>query len=432
MAADTYVVLGLARARSEWFRRVSLWATSAAVPADFVKCVSAEELRALLASGRTFSAALLDAALPDVDRDLLAALNGAGCPPLIVETATSTRAWSTLGATATLPAELDQQTLLKALANHAVPVGRGALPRSPQPSSPAQAIVPAPLAAVCGTGGSGASVAAIALAQGLAGDADDAQGRPVLLADLHLRADQAMLHDARDIVPGVQELIEAYRAGEPDARAVRRLTFDVVERGYHLLLGLRRARHWPSVRPHAFQAALDGLRRAFSTVVCDLAPEFEGERETGSIDIEDRHVMSRTVATRAAAVFAIGRPGLTGLHALVRLVDELLALGVPASRIVPALNPAPRSPRARAELTRSFARLVAPIEGAAGLPSPIFLARRNVEQALIDGVALPGDLAKTMLGAWNAIGAEQVEAGSELAPQPVAPGSLGRWTPQTG
>ncbi|MDP9419863.1 MAG: hypothetical protein M3P53_06925, partial [Actinomycetota bacterium] len=39
--------------------------------AEFVKCVSAEELRARLASGRPFSAALVDATLPAFDRDLV-------------------------------------------------------------------------------------------------------------------------------------------------------------------------------------------------------------------------------------------------------------------------------------------------------------------------------------------------------------------------
>lgn len=430
MSADRYTVLGLARARSEWFGRVSRWATSAAVPADFVKCVSAEELHALLSSGRVFSAALLDAGLPVVDRDLIAALDAASCPALVVDAPSSTRDWSVIGATATLPEELDPLTLLKALTDHAVPVRPGAPAPSAPPPARSSEIAPAPLAAICGTGGSGASVAAIALAQGLAGDTHNERDRPVLLADLHLRADQAMLHDARDIVPGVQELVEAYRNGQPDTRGVQRLTFDVEERGYHLLLGLRRPRYWPSIRPHAFQAALRGLRRAFSTVVCDIAAEFEGERETGSVDIEDRHVMSRAAVERAAAVFAVGRPGLTGLHALVRLTDELLGFGVPAARIVPVLNAAPRSVRARAELTRSFGRLVAPIEGAGALPSPVFLTRRSVEQALMDGVALPGDLAKKMLGAWRAIGAEQPVAPPDAAPQPVTPGSLGHWTPQ--
>jgi hypothetical protein len=73
MAGDRFVLLGLARPRATWFSEVSRWATSAIVPAEFVKCVSAEEVRARLAVGRPWSAALLDGSLPAVDRDLLAA-----------------------------------------------------------------------------------------------------------------------------------------------------------------------------------------------------------------------------------------------------------------------------------------------------------------------------------------------------------------------
>ena len=49
MAGERYVVLGLAPARSAWFRSVGLWANSGALPAEFLKCMSAEEMRARLA-----------------------------------------------------------------------------------------------------------------------------------------------------------------------------------------------------------------------------------------------------------------------------------------------------------------------------------------------------------------------------------------------
>ncbi len=64
MASERFVVLGLAHARSAWFRDLGHWATSGAVPAEFVKCVSAEEVRARLASGRSFSVLVADAGLP--------------------------------------------------------------------------------------------------------------------------------------------------------------------------------------------------------------------------------------------------------------------------------------------------------------------------------------------------------------------------------
>ncbi|MDQ3146824.1 MAG: hypothetical protein M3R01_07805, partial [Actinomycetota bacterium] len=59
-SAGRWVVLGLARHRAEWFRSMSRWATSAALPLEFVKCLSVEELSVRLSGGRTFSAVLVD------------------------------------------------------------------------------------------------------------------------------------------------------------------------------------------------------------------------------------------------------------------------------------------------------------------------------------------------------------------------------------
>ena len=64
MAGARYVLLGLAQARSGWFRDVAQWATTGAIAAEFIKCVSAEEVRARLAGGRPFSALLVDATCP--------------------------------------------------------------------------------------------------------------------------------------------------------------------------------------------------------------------------------------------------------------------------------------------------------------------------------------------------------------------------------
>ena len=36
--ANRFVVLGLAQARSSWFRNVAQWSNSASIPVEFVKC----------------------------------------------------------------------------------------------------------------------------------------------------------------------------------------------------------------------------------------------------------------------------------------------------------------------------------------------------------------------------------------------------------
>ena len=82
--AARYVVVGLARPRASWFGDVGRWATSGAAPVKFVRCVSAEELRARLRSGRAFSAVLVDGAVGGLDRDLVDAAREAGAAVVVV------------------------------------------------------------------------------------------------------------------------------------------------------------------------------------------------------------------------------------------------------------------------------------------------------------------------------------------------------------
>lgn len=427
MPAERFVLLGLARARSEWFRQVGQWSTSAALPADFVKCVSAEEVRARLASGRPFSAALLDGALPAVDRDLLAAVRDAGCVPLVVDEGTGRQDWLALGAAVLLPPVLQREELLDALATHCAMVGGGEIAPHPDGVLPLSTAWEGSVVAVCGAGGAGSSTAAIAVAQGLA--ADGTAG-PILLADLCRRAEQAMLHDARELFPGLQELAEAHRSGPVEPHHVRRSTFHVAERGYDLLLGLRRPRYWAALRPRSLEAAFRSLRGAFGVLVCDIDADFEGERDGGSVDVEERNFASRLAAQQADVVLAVGAAGLKGLHTLTTVLADLLALGVAPERIVPVLNQAPRQLRVRAALSTTLGQLLGSVSGGARLPSPMFVPRRRVEEALRDGVVLPEPLPGLLVGAYHAalrrVGERQQVLVSVL-PEPVAPGSLGAW-----
>ncbi|MDP9019694.1 MAG: ParA family protein [Actinomycetota bacterium] len=434
MAGERYVVLGLARPRAEWFRSVGRWATSAALPAEFLKCLSVEELRARLGGGRACSAALLDGSLPAVDRDLVRAVREAGAVVLVVDDRAQRRDWLALGAAAVLPSTLTREALLDALATHATLVGVS-VPVSPDAATPVDLDVVAGssmVAAVCGPGGTGASTVAAALCQGLADHPHRHGG--VLLADLARDAEQAMLHDVRDVVPGVQELVEAHRSGRPTRAQVEALTFHVVERGYHLLLGLRRARYWSTLRPAAFEAAFDSLRRTFAVVVCDVTADFEGDDLGGSADIEERNLMARTAGGSADVVFAVGRPGVKGLHALVRVLADLSDLGVPPRRIVPVLNVAPRHPRGRAELAATLSDLALPALRGESTAAPVFLPSRRVEEALRDAVRLPAPLAPLLAGAFRATVERAGPVGLRRSPEPVpvVPGSLGTWTAVDG
>ncbi|MGH9164880.1 MAG: hypothetical protein ACRDZW_05115, partial [Acidimicrobiales bacterium] len=380
---ERYVLLGLAQARSAWFGALAQWSNSGTIPAEFVKCVSVEELRTRLGSGRPFSALVIDASLPALDRDLVETARASGCAVLVVDDGRGPRDWAALGVSGVLPEFFDPTSLVDVMAGHASKIARGDV-LADEAGPVVQATGGGRVVAVCGPGGSGTSTVAIALAQAL-GTRKHRDG-PVLLADLALHAEQAMLHDARDVVPGVQELVEVHRSRRPTLEEVRSLTFTVEERGYHLLLGLRRARGWSAIRPRAFEAAFASLRAAYATVVCDIDADLEGEEEGGSIEVEERHLMARTAVLAADLVVAVGRPGMKGLHSLVRVLNELRSAGVEADRIVPAVNCGPKSARARSEITATIAELA--LASGRSFGPTLFLPEKRVEEALRDGVKL--------------------------------------------
>ncbi|MDP9442559.1 MAG: hypothetical protein M3P34_10380 [Actinomycetota bacterium] len=424
MSSGRFVVLGLAQARSPWFRSVAQWSNSGSIPVEFLKCMSAVELRAHLGSGRAFSALLVDGSIPALDRDLVEEARTAGCAVLVVDDFRVTRDWLALGANAVVNPMFERKDLVDLLGEHTVQISRGdrVATLADQPTSGSNR---ARVAAVCGAGGTGASTAAIALAQGLA-DAGDHSGT-VLLADLALHAEQAMLHDARDVVPGVQELVDAHRSARLAAEELRNLTFDVESRGYQLLLGLRRARYWAAIRPRAFAAAFDALTAAWDFVVCDIDAEFEGEDDGGSADVEERHLMARVAVARADAVVVVGSPSMKGIHAMGRVIGELLDHEVPAGRIISAINHGPRSPRIRAGLSSAIAQLLHGRPGATALHTPIYLPERRVDEALRDGVRLPPALSPPLVGAFLAVTQQAAEGRGEQEPRPIQPGSLGHW-----
>lgn len=431
MAAERYVVLGVAQVRSAWFREVARWATSAMLPVEFVKAMSVEEVRVRLRSGRGYSALLADDSLSGLDRDLVDLAREAGCAVIVVDGGRITRGWASLGASAVLPAPFSRDELAQVLAQVATPIARTTGTGAAPAERPATRGYRGRLVAVTGAGGTGRSTLAAALAQGLARDPRNLD--LVCLADLALHAEQAMLNGSADVVPGLVELVEAHRSGTPESDDVRRLTWHVAERGYHVLLGLRRHRDWTAIRPRAFAASLDGLRRAFRVVVADVDADLEGERVTGSVDVEERNVLARTTMTAADLVVVVGLPGMKGLHSLLRTTRDVVAHGVPAARVLPVVNRAPKGPRARAEVTAAFGALLGPPSDEPGVPSPIFLGeRRRLDDALRDGARLPD--------AWLAPLATTVQSVLDLRPdlvepvegpepvlEQVVPGSLGAW-----
>ena len=430
--AERFVVLGVAQVRSPWFREVARWATSAMLPVEFVKAMSLEEVRVRLRAGRGYSALLVDGLLVGVDRDLVELAREAGCAVVVVDSGRATRSWGELGASAVLPAGFGRDELVQVLTQVATPIARttgAAIVTIAREGSPG---FRGHLVAVTGAGGTGRSTVAAAIAQGLAGDPRNLD--LVCLADLALHAEQAMLHASGDVVPGLVELVEAHRSGAPSIDEVRRLTWHVHERGYHLLLGLRRHRDWTAIRPRSFAAGLDGLRRGFRVVVADVDADVEGEQATGSLDVEERNAMARTTLAAADLVVVAGLPGMKGLHSLLRTLRDLLAHGVPGVQLLPVVNRAPKGLRPRAELTGALGELLDGSGVGHGVPSPIYLPeRRRLDEALRDGARLPDAWSAPITGAVQAmlnVGRDEpvADAPPEDELVPVPPGSLGSWT----
>lgn len=350
MSAERYVLVGVTRARARWVSDLARWATDGAAPIEFVSCLSATEAGAVLGTGRRVSALLLDARGPGIDRDLIDAARAADIPSIVVTDGTVHRDWSALGCTTVIEDNLDPASLARHLQKHARPVGPS---RRPGRSTlrPTQ-VVTGRVFAVVGTGGSGTSTVAMALAQAASLSSDS-----IVLLDGAGRGSLAMYHGLGDVVPGLPELVEAHRSDNIDPDDVRALTHEVPSRGYRVLLGRRRMADWVTLRRRSVDAALATLARTFTTLVIDMDAEFDDRAETGSSDVEDRHAVNLAAIDLAHVVLVVGRSGLHGLHNLTAVIEDLLDAGVPAHRVVPVITDAPMSKAARMLLRRTIDKL---------------------------------------------------------------------------
>ncbi len=419
MNSSRYVLLGLAHPRSEWFRKLAQWCNGSAVPAELMKCLSCEDVAHRLDSGRPVSVVILDAGVPGINRDLLSTARLAGCAVIVVDDSRVVRDWLSVGASAVLAPDFGRAELIDALATHAVLIDRAS---DTPASSPGVAVDPlrGEVVAVSGAGGTGVSTVAIAVAQGLAG-----RGKRVLLVDLKLNAEQAMLHDVVRPTGGLLALVDAHRLGGIGAEQISELCLAVPERGYDLLPGLHRARFWASIRPVAFTAAFTALTNLYDAVVCDVEADIEREETGGSIEVEERTAMSRIALGEAASVLAVGQPSMKGLHSLNRLLIELGDLGVDMARVIPVFNQAARSPRVRAGYTSALAELIEWRNGVHPAVTPVHLPAREVDELLRTGSALPDALVGPVTVAVSSLGSGSAPRAATSRFARIRPGSLG-------
>ena len=383
MNSDRFGVIGLARARSDWFARVGHWASSGVLAVDFVKSLSAQEVRRRLQADRSISAVITEPGAPGFDRSLAAEIVSGGVALIVVADPTWNIDWAAVGVAEVLDPGFGAAELLAALADHVRPLRLRDVDATLPPEVPTTSAADADqqsqrtwrgaLVAVTGGTGSGRSTVAMALAQGMAARSGNASA--VALADLSLRADLAMYHDVRDVVPGLQELVEASSGPLPALREVKRHLFAIDNRGYSLLLGLRRQRDWTTLQPRALAAAIAALQSVYRVTIADIDAEFEGESETGSSDVQMRNGPARAAATAASVVLVCGDAGLKGINDIVRVRRDLRDLGVEPGRLLTVVNRAPRSPRARSEIVAALGALDSTVVGTA--PTPVFVPERG-------------------------------------------------------
>ena len=222
----------------------------------------------------------------------------------------------------------------------------------------------------------------MALAQGLA--ADPRYAGLVVLADLALDADQAVLHDAGDVVPGLQELVDAHRAGVPTHRRGAGRSpgrpSTAATRCCSACAGIATGR--PSVpEPSRPPSTGCGGRTASSSPTS--SPTSRARTSAASSDVEDRNVLARTATARAQAVVVVGLPGAKGVHSLVRVARRRCSstASIPAASCSSSTGRR-ATRRARAEITRAVAELTGGLRGGgrdpvAGLPARTPEVRRS-------------------------------------------------------
>ena len=312
MTMGRYVLLLLASPGAAWVETLQRRLAGVAWPAELILCERPHQACARLTSGRKHSALVVTAGTP-LDPDLASAAEAAGAPVIALRPDVG---------------QLDLGQVRPVPWGDRLPPWLGLL----LGTATGPVLPEGRLVGLCGPGGTGVSVGAMAMAQGLA-PAND-----LVLADFARRSHQALLHHLSPGAGGLLDLIAHLRGRCLSSSEVRDGTVTVDGQPYRLLLGPSRSRHWTAVHCGSFDIALQALRVAFGLVVADITGDFDGEEETGSLEIEERNHPARQVALTADLVVLVGGPGRTARHATANTREQLTALGVEGPRILTCTN----------------------------------------------------------------------------------------------
>jgi hypothetical protein len=427
MRGATFSLVAVAPPRTEWLTRLTAWANEGSLGVEVVRCISIEEMRARIGSMQRFSAALIDESSVGLDRDLLMASHENGSAPIVVSKGITRRDWESLGASGTITDPFDAEALLHVLRTYAEPTSQNELGHQPEPqpigiiqAAGAPPTPLAPLVAVVGGGGTGTSTAAIALAQGFSSTFE------VTLVDASLDGSLALMLGSTELVPALQQLVEAHRLATPQPEDLRSFLHQCPNHPFTLVPGLRRHRDWTSLSTHAVRSAITSLRQTCQLLVADVDPDLEGEAETGSFDISDRNALSRIIITSADAVLVTGRPDLVGVSRLLRIVTDLIELGVAVDRIRVVVLLSGRSVLGPGEIRRGVDQLIRERRPSLAPPPTAFVELpKGLDGLMLDARPLPGSFAASLRSIVEPVLGSGWSTPATSDPLPIAPGSLG-------
>ncbi len=161
-------------------------------------------------------------------------------------------------------------------------------------------------------------------AQRIASAATAHRRGPVVLADLTRSAVLAPPDPSRP-TSGLAALIEVARFGPPNLAELR-ASVAATDRGIGLVAGLPHPLDWVAVRPATIAVVLGALRSDAALLVALVDADLEGEEDTGSVDVEERHGLARVAVASADAVTVAAAPGPVGARLAQRTVAAARSL----------------------------------------------------------------------------------------------------------
>ena len=371
--SPTYEVAALCHPRSAWPLELARWATTGSAPVRLLSCVSADEVRSLLAAGHAPCAVLIDGSSSQVDEQLLGGIKGSGALVVGVECEQKPTPWESLGADRVLPAHFAVTDLLDVLTE---------APRSDGNTRPGDPAVASGehggrrnrIIGVCGSPGAGTTVTSMAIASYLGAGPERMTGpASVLLLEATGRGHHGLYHDTGDVIPSMADVIEKARSRDLHPDDLRTMTFDV--RGeYRLCLGAPGPVESNHVSDGDARLLLQTVTRHHGTTVVDHDGAGSG-------------ALAAAVAEAADLWVTVTTAGMKGLHDAARMVLEAISAGVAPQNQLVLLNMTSRRGASRLGIQRDLSRLLEPVAEVGVRVSAVPSVR--MEPALRDGLALP-------------------------------------------